>query len=380
MDTNTHRWFLPEGRNKRETVDSFVLPALVMPGGGAPGRQYESDLHSIAGSRRASRASVATYATMQGSQQQQHPDYFTVKGTGDNNLSPNDGSNARDSVASDVLSPFTPSPSMFPLPPGSTNNSGEAIQTPRSRTSYQQAIPTVPSPLGSHRPMQNATVGALSPALSGHTLVSPTQNSMPRPEKAYSPVQEGRPNVSRFTSSDTTTSVMTAQSTTGLAPLTRQTKRESWQSGRTAQSRKSNPHLRSSLPPVHDEDAVEKGAIVETSTRAGSPLPPPPPLKSYTTFTGFRPYSVHSAYTYVDDGESEVGVPAPGGDMGGVAGKPVFLDSDGLPVRPTAEMEQRMRKRKTIVRWAWAIGVLCFIAVVVGVAVGLMNAFSSPKQ
>lgn len=119
---------------------------------------------------------------------------------------------------------------------------------------------------------------------------------------------------------------------------------------------------------------IEKGGVVETFAQAESPLSPPPPLKSYTTFTGFRPYSVHSSYTYVDDGESEVGVPV-GGDMGGVAGKAAFMGSDGLPVRPTAAM----RRRKLIVRWAWAIGVLCIIAVVVGVAAGLVNAFSTPK-
>ncbi|KAH7037234.1 uncharacterized protein B0I36DRAFT_358961 [Microdochium trichocladiopsis] len=396
MDSTTHRWFLPEGRSKRETVDSFVLPALVMPGGGS-GKTYESDLQSIAGSRRASVASVATYSTVKGSQQQKRlsqADYFTIKGTPGGVGNGNDGGmTPRDSVATDIMSPFTPSPSMFPAPPGSNH----AIQiAPRSRTSLQPipASPLTsswPSPTTPHR-AGDAAEGALSPALSGHTLVSPTNSGhhMQRPEKAYSPIQEGRPQVSRFTSSETTTSVMTAQSTTGLAPLTRQqgNNRESWQSGRTVRSskRRSAAHQRSSLQPVgdyEDNDAMEKGSAMEISmdaaARAESPLPPPPPFKNYTTFTGFRPYSVHSSYTYVDDGESEVGVPPPSG-MGGVAGKPVFMGSDGLPVRPTAEMQQRARRRKITIRWMWAIGVLCFIAIVVGVSVGLINAFSAPKS
>lgn len=327
-------------------MDSFVLPALVMPGAGGSARQYESDLHSIAGSRRASMASMASMGS-----------YTT--------------------------------PSMFPTPPGSTG--GDAIHTttlttPRFRSSYQQ-VTSNPSPVGSLRSPPASASAMLSPALSGHTLVSPLHSPMQRPDKTYSYAQDGRPQMSRFTSSDTAASVMTAQSTGGLAPLTRQAKRESWQSGRTANSRKSAGQLRSSLQTVPDHDgdgddrgsaAIEKGGVVETFSQAESPLSPPPPLKSYTTFTGFRPYSVHSSYTYVDDGESEVGVPVGGGvsgGMGGVAGKADFMGSDGLPLRPTAAM----RRRKLIVRWAWAIGVLCIVAVVVGVAAGLVNAFSAPK-
>jgi len=131
--------------------------------------------------------------------------------------------------------------------------------------------------------------------------------------------------------------------------------------------------MRSSLQPIggSDDNSMEKGFVVETSA---------PASKNYTTFTGFRPYSVHSSYTYIDDGESEVGVPPPSrGMMGDVAGKPQFMGSDGLPVRPTAEMQQRARRRKVILRWAWAIGVLCLVAIIVGISVGLMNAFHVPK-
>lgn len=362
-----------------------------MPGGGN-GKTFDSDLRSIASSRRQSVASIATFSTVNGlsqpHQRLSQADYFSVKGPNDNDTGRflSSGANTpRESVVGDALSPFTPSPSMFPAPPGSAIQT-TTLTTQRSRSSLQPipASPLTASWDSSLTPRMpgDATGNALSPALSGHTLVSPSGSDfMQRPEKAYSPVQEGRPPVSRFTSSETAASVTTAQSTAGLAPLTRQqggnnnnNNRESWQSGKTNRSsRRPNSQIRSSLQPAggNDDMSMEKGFVVETSG---------PAAKNYTTFTGFRPYSVHSSYTYIDDGESEVGVPPPsGGTMGDVAGKPQFMGSDGLPVRPTAEMQQRARKRKVILRWAWAIGVLCFLAVVVGISVGMLNAFHTPK-